>query len=255
MKLSYSRTTQTTTAVASLDMTLPEELPLPLDAAADQPPLFDGTTRLYASYMCPYVQRVWISRNYKGLQDKIKLVPLDLKNRPAWYREKVYPVNKVPSLEHNGKIIGESLDLIKYLETNFEGPSLLPDDSARRQFAEELISYSDKFNYIVIASFKGDPLTDAGPAFDYLENALFRWDDGPFFLGQSISLADIVYIPFVERYQIFLSEVFKYDITVGRPKLVAWMEELNKVEAYKQTKKVKPQELIERYKQRFMAQQ
>uniref|UniRef100_A0A2P2JKY9 In2-1 family protein n=1 Tax=Rhizophora mucronata TaxID=61149 RepID=A0A2P2JKY9_RHIMU len=222
MKLSYSRTTQTTTAVASLDMTLPEELPLPLDAAADQPPLFDGTTRLYASYMCPYVQRVWISRNYKGLQDKIKLVPLDLKNRPAWYREKVYPVNK---------------------------------DSARRQFAEELISYSDKFNYIVIASFKGDPLTDAGPAFDYLENALFRWDDGPFFLGQSISLADIVYIPFVERYQIFLSEVFKYDITVGRPKLVAWMEELNKVEAYKQTKKVKPQELIERYKQRFMAQQ
>lgn len=31
----------------------------------------------------------------KGLQDKIELVPIDLKNRPAWYKEKVYPANKV----------------------------------------------------------------------------------------------------------------------------------------------------------------
>lgn len=36
--------------------------------------------------------------------------------------------------------------------------------------------------------------------------------------------ADIAYIPFVERFQIFLSEVFKYDITAGRPKLAAWIE-------------------------------
>lgn len=35
---------------------------------------------------------------------------------------------------------------------------------------------------------------------------------------------DIVYIPFVERFQIFLSEVVKYDITAGRPKLALWIE-------------------------------
>lgn len=33
----------------------------------------------------------------QGLQDKIKLVPIDLGNRPAWYKEKVYPENKVTS--------------------------------------------------------------------------------------------------------------------------------------------------------------
>lgn len=33
----------------------------------------------------------------------------------------------MPALEHNGKIVGESLDLIKYVDSNFEGPSLLPD--------------------------------------------------------------------------------------------------------------------------------
>lgn len=35
---------------------------------------------------------------------------------------------------------------------------------------------------------------------------------------------DIAYIPFVERLNIFLLEVFKYDITAGRQKLAAWIE-------------------------------
>ncbi|MCE0481797.1 Glutathione S-transferase L3 [Datura stramonium] len=64
---------------------------------------------LYISYICLFAQRAWITRNVKGLQDKIELVPIDLQNRPAWYKEKVYPQNKVPALEHNNKAIGESL--------------------------------------------------------------------------------------------------------------------------------------------------
>lgn len=31
----------------------------------------------------------------QALQEEIKLVPIDLKNRPDWYKEKVYPANKV----------------------------------------------------------------------------------------------------------------------------------------------------------------
>jgi hypothetical protein len=33
---------------------------------------------------------------------------------------------QVPSLEHNNEVRGESLDLIKYIDTHFEGPSLFP---------------------------------------------------------------------------------------------------------------------------------
>ncbi|KAJ9184237.1 hypothetical protein P3X46_003984 [Hevea brasiliensis] len=238
--------------MALLDKSVPENLPPVLDATADQPPLFDGTTRLYTAYTCPFAQRVWITRNYKGLQDKIHLVPLNLQSRPSWYGEKVYSVNRVPALEHNGKIIGESLDLIKYLDSNFEGQSLLPDDPAKKEFAEESFSYTDTFNKTVFTSFKGDVAKEAGPAFDYLENALHKFDDGPFLLGQ-FSLVDIAYIPFVERFQIFLSEVFKYDITAGRPKLAAWIEEINKLGAYKQTK-TDPKELVEFYKKRILGQ-
>ncbi|RVW65843.1 Glutathione S-transferase L3 [Vitis vinifera] len=152
----------------------------------------------------------------QGLQDKIKLVPIDLGNRPAWYKEKVYPENKVPSLEHNNKVTGESLDLIKYIDSHFEGPSLYPDDPNKRQFAEELLSYTYTFNRAVIFSLKGDSQNEINAAFDYLETALSKFNDGPFFLGQ-FSLVDIAFAPFIERFHPLLLDVKKCDITSGRP--------------------------------------
>ncbi|KAL8217009.1 hypothetical protein R6Q57_023846 [Mikania cordata] len=228
-----------------------EVLPPVLDSTSEPPPLFDGTTRLYTNYQCPFAQRVWITRNYKGLQDKIKLVPIDLANRPTWYKEKVYPENKVPALEHDNKIIGESLDLVRYLDAHFEGPALLPDNPDKREFAEELLAYTDTFCKIVYSSFKGDVVKEAGVAFDYLESALQKFE-GLFLLGD-LSLVDFAYIPFVERFQLFIQEVFNYDITSGRPKLATWIEELNKIDAYTVTK-ADPEYVIRLFKQRFLGQ-
>ncbi|KAK4349053.1 hypothetical protein RND71_031808 [Anisodus tanguticus] len=158
----------------------------------------------------------------------------------------------VPSLEHNSKVIGESLDLIKYIDSNFEGPSLLPDDPEKRKFAEELIAYSDTFVPEVYGSFKRDAQTLAGAQFDYLEKALHKFDDGPFFLGHEFSQVDIAYVPFIERFQIFLKEVFNYDITSGRLKLAKWIEEVNKLGGYEETKVFDPKRLVEYYKNRFL---
>ncbi|XP_058774709.1 glutathione S-transferase L3-like [Vicia villosa] len=227
-----------------------QDLPPPLTSTSPPPSLFDGTTRLYISYKCPYAQRVWITRNTKGLQDKIQLVPIDLQDRPSWYKDKLYPPNKVPSLEHNNEVRGESLDLIKYIDTRFEGPSLFPNDSPDKEFAEEILSYTDTFYKTVVSSFKGD-VTEAGTAFDHIENVLSKYDNGPFFLGQ-FSLVDIAYAPFMERFQPFLMDVKNYDITLGRPKLAAWIEGINNIEGYKITRS-DPKELIESYRKRFEA--
>ncbi|XP_026415779.1 glutathione S-transferase L3-like [Papaver somniferum] len=244
--------TRVITSFASMATTISnvqvEELPPALDSTSEPPSVFDGTTRLYISYMCPYAQRVWITRNCKGLQEKIKLVAIDLPNRPDWYKEKVYPANKVPALEHNNEVIGESLDLIRYLDTNFEGPVLLPNDPAKREFAEELLSYTSEFSSGVVGSIKGD--ANVGAPFDYLEAALSKFSDGPFFLGE-FSLVDIAYAPFVERYQPLVLDVKKYDITSGRPKLASWIEELNKIDGYRQTKR-DPAELVASLKKRIL---
>ncbi|XP_058109943.1 protein IN2-1 homolog B-like isoform X2 [Magnolia sinica] len=206
---------------------------------------------MYVTYTCPYAQRTWIARNYKGLQDKIKLVPINLQNRPTWYKEKVYPGNKVPSLEHNNEVKGESLDLLKYIDSNFEGPALLPDDPAKEEFAEELLSYSDTFNSVNYRSFPQETVPDeVGATCDHLESALSKFDDGPFFLGQ-FSMVDIAYAPFIERFQNFFLELRKYDIATGRPKLAAWIEELKKIDAYTQTVQ-DPKVLLEGYKKRYL---
>ncbi|KAL2533683.1 Glutathione S-transferase L3 [Abeliophyllum distichum] len=124
-------------------------------------------------------------------------------------------------------------------------------DPAKQKLAEELLAYSDTFLKNVYGSFKGDTIKEAGAEFDYLETALQKFNDGPFFLGQ-FSLVDAAYAPFVERFQIALHELSKYDITSGRPKLAAWIEELNKLDAYKPTK-CDPKLLVEIYKSRFLA--
>ncbi|EEF37311.1 protein IN2-1 homolog B isoform X1 [Ricinus communis] len=228
-----------------------EVLPPALTSTSDPPPVFDGTTRLYISYTCPYAQRVWITRNCKGLQDLIKLVPIDLQDRPAWYKEKVYPPNKVPALEHNNEVKGESLDLIQYIDSNFDGPLLFPDDPAKKDLAEELIAYIDSFNKALVSLFKGEA-NEAGAVLDFIETSLTKFDDGPLFLGQ-FSLVDIAYAPFIDRFQPALLDVRDYDITAGRPNLAAWIEEMNKNEAYNQTRR-DPKEYVESYKRRFLAQ-
>ncbi|WCJ19431.1 Glutathione S-transferase family protein [Euphorbia peplus] len=228
------------------------DLPPALTSTSDPPPIFDGTTRLYISYTCPYAQRAWIARNCKGLQEKIKLVPIDLKDRPAWYKEKVYPPNKVPALEHNNEVKGESLDLIKYIDCNFDGPSLFPDDLGKKELAEELFGHLDSFSSNLRSLFKGDD-NEAGAALDFVEISLSKFDDGPFFLGQ-FSLVDIAYAPLIERFHPALLDMRQYDITSGRPNLAAWILEMNKVEGYNQTRR-DPKEHVESFKRRFMAQQ
>ncbi|XP_047090364.1 protein IN2-1 homolog B [Lolium rigidum] len=239
------------TAAAAPVISPKENLPPILTSTSEPPPLFDGTTRLYVAYHCPYAQRAWIARNYKGLQDKIKIVAIDLADRPAWYKEKVYPGNKVPSLEHNNQVKGESLDLVKYIDSNFDGPALLPDDPEKKQFAEELLVYTDEFSKAAYSSItsKGDVSEETVAALDKIEAALGKFTDGPFFLGQ-FSLVDIAYVPFIERFQIFFSGIKNYDITKGRPNLQKFVEEVNKIDAYTQTR-LDPQFLLEQTKKRL----
>ncbi|XP_065872631.1 protein IN2-1 homolog B-like [Euphorbia lathyris] len=252
-RVSYFHSLTTSRAAlisASMTTGVKEVLPPALTSNSEPPPLFDGTTRLYISYTCPYAQRAWIARNCKGLQEKIKLVPINLQDRPAWYKEKVYPPNKVPALEHNNEVKGESLDLIKYIDSNFDGPSLFPEDPAKKELAEELYGHLDSFSSALRSLFKGDA-NDA--ALDFIETSLSKFDDGPFFLGQ-FSLVDIAYAPLIERFEPALLEVREYDMSSGRPNLGAWIQEIKKVEGYNETRR-DPKEHVESFKRRFMAKQ
>ncbi|KAJ7553349.1 hypothetical protein O6H91_06G094500 [Diphasiastrum complanatum] len=222
------------------------------DSKSEPPTLFDGTTRLYISSKCPYAQRVWIAKNYKGL-DHIQLVDINLADRPAWYKEKVYSVNKVPSLEHNGRVLGESLDLLNYFEEKFDGPPIWPKDDTKNEVARELIEYVDTFNktgFVALSRKDATPTTieeTFGPALDKLEAALEKYAaEGPFFVG-SFSVVDIAYAPFIERFHIVFEGIKNYTITTGRPQLARWIDAINKLDFYTQTR-LPPNTILETYK-------
>ncbi|KAL2899340.1 Glutathione S-transferase L3 [Bienertia sinuspersici] len=206
-----------------------EVLPPFLSSNSDPPALFDGTTRCYTWPTTALMPT--------GLHAKIQLIPIELNDKPAWYKEKVYPADKVPALEHNNKIIGESLDLIRYMDSHFEGPSLFPDDPVKKEFVEELFAYSNQWNTTLVWYLKGTtPENEMRAAMDKLEEYLSRYNEGPFLLGAQFSAADVVYAPFVHRYYPLCIDLHKYDILEGRPKLAAWLKALDAVEAFIETK-------------------
>lgn len=49
---------------------------------------------------------------------------------------------QVPALEHDGKVIGESMDLLNYLDEHFEGPKLAPVVSNLRCTSTYFLSFS-----------------------------------------------------------------------------------------------------------------
>ena len=77
--------------------------------------------------------------------------------------------------------------------------------------------------FIGLTKPKPEAAQEAGPALDYLVNALRNFADGPFLLGE-FSLVDISYGPFVERYQLVYPVLKNCDITADRPKLLKWIQ-------------------------------
>ncbi|GJN22229.1 hypothetical protein PR202_gb09778 [Eleusine coracana subsp. coracana] len=126
------------------------------------------------------------------------------------------------------------------------GPLLLPDDAAKKQFAKELLAYTTLMSSTKHVS-REDVSKETGcdalsfhqllaVALDKIEAALGKFSDGPFLLDQ-FSL-------------IFFSNIKNYDITAGRPNLQQFIEEVNKINAYTETKQ-DPQFVLEHTKKRL----
>jgi maleylpyruvate isomerase len=90
--------------------------------------------KLYTFFRSSASYRVRIALNLKGLA--YEQVPIHLRRGggeqlSASYRS-INPQALVPALEHDGRILTQSLAIIEYLNERYPNPPLLPDDSAER---------------------------------------------------------------------------------------------------------------------------
>lgn len=84
-------------------------------------------------------QRVRICLSEKGIAWESHLVNMVTNEHAnAWF-QKINPKGLIPVLVHDGKVITESIDIIKYLDVNFSGSDLYPQHKNDKHRVEELL--------------------------------------------------------------------------------------------------------------------
>ena len=149
---------------------------------------------LYDAARCPYCARARIVLAEKGID--YTTVEIDLSDRPAWIYEK-NPIGKVPVLEEDAWVLPESAVIMEYLEERYPGPALLPAGlSERAQVRLWVWEHDRRLANDYYAFRRGEPREPLEARFAELDRVL---RERAYLAGDSYSLADIAYLPWVLR--------------------------------------------------------
>ena len=196
---------------------------------------------LFSYEACPYAQRTRMMLIEKGLD--FSLTEVDLYNKPDWWKE-LSPHGKVPLIRHNGDIVYESRIINEYLEDVFPEPALLPKGPMRRAKARIWIDFCDTYLMPALHRLISDRKDEEKQAEnrEKIAEKLLFWEhegfrkisDGPYFLGTDVSLVDLQFIPFMERFPCY-EELWGARIPDECERLLAWRDTMKERESHKQT--------------------
>lgn len=161
---------------------------------------------LITAEVCPYAQRTHMTLIEKGLDFERREV--DLGDKPDWFNE-VSPYSKVPVVRIGDQVVYESAIINEFIDETYPEPRLMPSDAYQRARARIWIDYC---NNVWVENCYGlldakDPAKQAAlrekleKDFKKIEfDGMRQLSDGPFWLGDEVSLIDLTYYPFFERF-------------------------------------------------------
>ncbi|MGG5821654.1 glutathione S-transferase family protein [Falsiroseomonas sp. HW251] len=182
----------------------------------------------------PYVRAVRAALNEKAVPHEHRdMTPADLAD--AGFRA-ISPFGKVPVLRHGDLALSESIAILHYVEEAFPGPSLVPGEAAARARMRMLLLGVSSYLYpaAVMGVFFQDAYVRANggtpdeaavhaaaartaPVLDALEA---HWD-GPWAVGEHLSLADLLALPMVQNLAMTAEG---RGLLAARPRLSAWFD-------------------------------
>lgn len=159
---------------------------------------------IISSSICPYALRTRMALREKGIDFKLNII--DLNNKPEWFF-KISPYGKVPVLRHGDTIIFESAVINEYLEDLFPERPLLPSDPAARARARIWIDFANvRFIpqiYKLLLAQKAEKQTAHAQklveALLMMEREGLGKSEGPYWLGEKLSLVDLSFLPHFQR--------------------------------------------------------
>ena len=168
-------------------------------------------TKLYSYWRSTAAYRARIALNLKNIE--YETVSVDLLAGEEYQPDyaAINPQMLVPALEHDGRVLYQSLAIIEYLDETFPEPALLPKDRAARAevraFAQSIACDIHPLNNTRVIKYLGDDLgIDESNrmkwyrhwvriGFEAIETRLEATSDGRFCFGDSPCLADVLLIP------------------------------------------------------------
>jgi glutathione S-transferase len=203
---------------------------------------------------CPYCQKCWIALEEKQISYNVVKVDMNCyagSSKPAEFL-KIQANGNLPCVVfEDGSVVGESDEILRRVnEMNVDNVRpLLPQEGTeeaqymkylcdddrnsleRRLFTEWMwyltgkrkpVEYRERYEYVL----------------DEVESVLEKSNGGPFFLGKYISMADIKFIPFLERQSASLLYFKGLNIRDGSrwPNLLKWFQAMEERPSYLPTK-------------------
>ncbi|KAJ5781543.1 Glutathione S-transferase/chloride channel C-terminal [Penicillium psychrosexuale] len=162
----------------------------------------DVNLKLFGSCFCPFVQRVWIALELKGIP--YQYIEVDPYEKPQSLLE-VNPRGLVPALRHDDWGCYESNVLLEYLEDLGVGAAMLPVDPKLRAHCR---LWADHVNRHIVPSFyrilqeqdQQKQIEKTQELRDAMEKLLeVAHPSGPFFMGPQMSLVDVQAAPWIIR--------------------------------------------------------
>ena len=184
---------------------------------------------------CPYCQKIWLWLEERRIPYRIRKVTMFCYGeKEAWYRRLV-PSGMLPALELDGRLITESDRILEALEASFGSlgpgmghPQVLPLRRLERQLFQAWCQW-----LCYPHSARGDAA--AGDQFrrvaELMEQALAA-HPGPFLLGEELSTADVVFVPYVERMSASLAYYKGYLLRQRHPAIDRWFRGLEQRSSY-----------------------
>ena len=197
--------------------------------------------KIYSSARCPYAQRTRMLMIEKEIP--FELTEVDLRNKPDWFLA-VSPYGKVPVIVDDGQTIYESAIINEYLDEKYKSIPMMPEEPVERAKARIWMDYCTN-KYLTLSR---KLLVDHGneelqtenkkkmkESLIYIEKECFEKNaNGPFWLGNNISLVDLHYAPFFERFGAF-KELFGVEWPEECVKIADWWSAIQKRDSFKMT--------------------
>jgi len=201
--------------------------------------------RLYDYWRSSAAYRVRIALNLKGAAYEtvpVNILPGTDEQLTDQYRA-VNPQMRVPAIEVDGQVAGQSMAIIEWIDETIPGPALLPKDPWQRlqarAFADVIACDIHPLNNLSpLAALRKDFGADEAAikrwyqdwilrGFAALESMASELPPGPFMFGDTPGLAEIVLVP-----QVANARRFETDLSAF-PRLVALDETCRALEPFK----------------------